>query len=278
MNCKNCGKSLSEIDKFCSECGAQVVNQRLTLKYLFTEFYQVFFSIDSNRPLLTFIDLFKKPEVVIGGYINGTRKKYINAFGYFTIAVTISSLFYFIAFRFYPDLFDGTFDFSQNNDAQKEFGKKLQSSVFDYQNLLFFAAIPLLAFMSWIVFYRNKYNYAEHLIINLYTYSQGSIVAIILYILTIWNKQLFNFIAIGVLFVQILIYAYVLKRLYQLTFLQLIKKTLLFIVILIPLYLIVIVITLFILYLLGDLNGFIDAEKGNQAIGYIASSAINCTS
>lgn len=278
MNCKNCGKSLSEIDKFCSKCGAQVVNQRLTLKYLFTEFYQVFFSIDSNRPLLTFIDLFKKPEVVIGGYINGTRKKYINAFGYFTIAVTISSLFYFIVFRFYPDLFDGTFDFSQNNDAQKEFGKKLQSSVFDYQNLLFFAAIPLLAFMSWIVFYRNKYNYAEHLIINLYTYSQSSIVAIILYILTVWNKQLFNFIAIGVLFVQILIYVYVLKRLYQLTFLQLIKKTLLFIVILISLYLIAIVITLFILYLLGDLNGFIDAEKGNQAIGYIASSAINCTS
>ena len=35
---------------------------------------------------------------------------------------------------------------------------------------------------------------------------------------------------------------------------------------------------IFILYLLGDLNGFIEAEKGNEAIGYIASSAINCTS
>lgn len=278
MKCKNCENSLLETDKFCNDCGAQVVKNRLTLKFLFNEFYRSFFSIDSNKPVLTFIDLFKRPEEVIGGYIEGVRKKYIHAFGYFTIAITISSLFYFFALKFYPDLFDGTFNFAQDNEAQKEFGKKLTTSVFDYQNLLFFAAIPLLAFLSWILFYKKKHNYAEHLIINLYVYSHCSIITILLYILTLWNKTLFDFVALSSFFIQIVLYAYVLKRLYALTLLQIIKKTVLFILILIPLYLIVIALAILFINLSGGMDAFILPKNGKQAVSYIASSAINWTS
>ncbi|WP_321540721.1 zinc-ribbon domain-containing protein [Flavobacterium piscinae] len=32
MNCKNCQKPLLLEDKFCSDCGAQVVTQKLTVK------------------------------------------------------------------------------------------------------------------------------------------------------------------------------------------------------------------------------------------------------
>lgn len=158
MACKNCNNVISEQDNFCNDCGAQIIKHRLTLKYLFSEFYQSFFSIDSNKPLRTFVDLFKKPEDVIGGYINGVRKEYVHAFGYFTIAVTITTLFYFVALKFFPNNFAGVLELVQIDRAQIEFGKKIQNSIFQYQTLFLFLSIPFLAMISWIVFF-NKRKY-----------------------------------------------------------------------------------------------------------------------
>ena len=116
----------------------------MTLKYLFNEFYNSFLSIDSSRPILTFVDLFKKPEAVIDGYINGVRKKYIHAFGYFTIAITFSSLFFFVFLKFFPDLLETTFSYNGNmNDAQKELNNSIMQKTFEYQSFIFFAAIQL---------------------------------------------------------------------------------------------------------------------------------------
>ena len=113
MKCKNCSELLTSKTNYCPECGAKAITHRLTLRYLLSEIYHAFFSIDSNKPVRTFIDLFKKPEEVIGGYIDGVRKKYIHAFGYFTIAVTFSSIFYFIFLKFFPETLDGMLMFQK---------------------------------------------------------------------------------------------------------------------------------------------------------------------
>ena len=68
MRCKNCQtKFLIESD-FCYNCGAKVIRNRLTLKNLLNDFSEQFLNYD-NKFLQTFIQLFKKPEVVIDGYI-----------------------------------------------------------------------------------------------------------------------------------------------------------------------------------------------------------------
>ena len=77
MNCKNCNKPLNAIQKFCDDCGAKIIQNRLTPKVLAAQVNEQFISID-NKFLRTFIDLFKNPEIVIDGYINGTRKKHID--------------------------------------------------------------------------------------------------------------------------------------------------------------------------------------------------------
>ncbi len=279
MVCKNCNKTLSEEDNFCRYCGAQVIVHRLTSKHIFSEFYHSFFSIDSNKPLLTFIDLFKKPEEVIGGYIQGVRKKYIHPFGYFTIAVTITTMFYFVALKFFPENFVGPIEMFQNSEVQKELGKKIQGVVFQYQTLVLFSIIPFLALLSWVVFWnRKKYNYAENLVINLYCYSHISIISIIITSMTIWKSELFGISTFSTFPLLFIYYCYTLKRLYRLTFWQLILKAGLFLILLIPLYLMLIIIGVILLYVSGNLQEFIDAERAKHAISYIVSSAINWTS
>lgn len=276
MSCKNCSQPLSQEDNYCNECGAKVINQRLTLKYFLSEFYYSFFNIDANKPVKTFIDLFKKPEEVIEGYINGTRKKYIHPFGYFTIAVTLYSLFYFICLRFFPEILDNAYSFQNNKGAEMELVRTFQRKVFDYQSFIFFASIPILAIISWVVFYnKKKYNYAEHLIINLYGYSQASIGSLILLLLTVWNETLFAITNIAAIFIQIIYFIYLLKRLFNLSAKQLLLKTLYFLLLFIPLYILVGFIVISIMMLTGSFDELIEAEKAKQGISYIASSFIN---
>jgi predicted amidophosphoribosyltransferase len=73
VDCKNCHKPLNDSQNFCDECGAKIIHNRLTPKVLLQQVNEQFLSID-NKLLRTFIDLFKKPDNVINGYINGTRK------------------------------------------------------------------------------------------------------------------------------------------------------------------------------------------------------------
>ncbi|WP_452601695.1 DUF3667 domain-containing protein [Pontimicrobium sp. MEBiC06410] len=99
MLCKNCKTSLNDDINFCYNCGAKVIRNKLTFKHVFEDFNEQFLNLD-NKFLQTFIALFITPEAVIGGYINGTRKKYINAINYFAIAITFSGLQVFVLRHF----------------------------------------------------------------------------------------------------------------------------------------------------------------------------------
>lgn len=65
MSCKNCQKSLVPEDKFCSNCGAQIVTQRLTVKKVIHEFSQRYLSFD-NKFLSTFKTMLVGGEWLFG--------------------------------------------------------------------------------------------------------------------------------------------------------------------------------------------------------------------
>lgn len=281
MICKNCKTHLKNDDKFCSNCGAKVIDHRITLKHLFHEAKESFYSLDTNKPLLTFLHLFNKPEEVIGGYINGVRKKYINAFGYFTIAVTLSSFFFFIFLKWYPNLMDFTVERAAMPNVSKE-QLELQTQVtktfFEYSSLMFFLTIPFTALISRIVFLKNKkYNYAEHLIINLYSYSHVSISTTLIYFLTIWNQTIFSIVSLFAIIIQITYYAYVLKRIYQLNAEQIILKTLLFLAILFVFMFVLIVLGIIIGYTTGFFDPIIEAAKAKKEAAYLINTALDWT-
>ncbi|MGJ8666743.1 MAG: DUF3667 domain-containing protein [Patiriisocius sp.] len=281
MNCKNCESELSENNNYCSECGAKVIDRRLTIGFFISELRENFFSIDSNRPLRTLIDLVFKPATVIDGYINGVRKKYLNPFGYFTLAITLSGIFYYVLNNFFPELLEATVNFGDRipTEEEKEAAKNTFSTIFEYQTFIFFLSVPIMALLSKLIFLKNKkYNYIEHLIINLYAYSTTSIILVSLYFLTFWNVHLYQIASFFGSFLLLGYYVYVLQQLYNLSALQTILKTILFLAILFTITIVIIVI----LYSTGALDKFIEQAieqaKQRKATAYIASSVINWTS
>lgn len=281
MNCKNCEKQLVNADNFCGGCGAKVIQNRLTVGIILDEMKQGFFNIDSSRPIRTFIDLFKRPEVVIDGYIKGTRKKFIHAFGYFTIAITLSGLFYFVAFKFFPEAMGEAFNFMNQSQEEVEAVRKIQKVMFEYQSAMFFAFIPFFALISWLVFFnKKKYNFAEHLVLNLYTYAQISICTVLLYFATVWNVGLFKYTMLLSMPLQIVIYTYVAKRVFSLNIKQTLIKTLYFLVIGGFFYILFSMVLFVILLLTGvvELNDFLPKKEAVDAVSYIASSVANWTS
>ena len=256
-NCKNCGHQIEQFN-FCPKCGAKKITKRITFKNLISEFSDRFLNLD-NSLLITFIHLFTKPEEVIDGYIHGLRKRYINAFGYFAISLTATSIYTFLTKSKMKELITSM--------AMNEKQMQIQQSAFDtiaqYQSIINFIFIPILAIISRIVFWNyKKYNLTEHFVIYLYSYSHiVTCVSALILPLILFSD---NFIMVSV--IQFSIYityiAYVLKRIYALSIKSIVLKTVLFFGVGIIIYIITVLITLIIFILTGQLD--LEAFKPKQ--------------
>lgn len=186
MNCKNCNKTLSDSQKFCDECGAKVIQNRLTPKVLATQVNEQFISID-NKFLRTFIDLFKKPDAVINGYIDGTRKKYIDVLQYFAIGLTIAGIQFFLIKTFFAEQLENPFQFTDPNMNNSEFSENYQKAMNDmmtggnnFQSIIYILMVPFSAIGTWVAYYYTglkRFNFTEHIIINLYYTAQTIIIS-----------------------------------------------------------------------------------------------------
>jgi len=246
MNCKNCQKSLRTDYTFCPDCGARVIRNRITVKNLWYDAVERFFNVD-NTFITTFTHLFTKPDAVIGGYISGVRKKYLNPISYFTIAVTMGGLFIFLSQEFFPDAMDfqfNTMDTSTEKDKfAVDFGKKFQDTLFKYQSLFYILTIPFLALVSKLIFFDKKqYNFSEHFVINIYGYAQLSICVNIIYIALMWNSKLLFYASMFNSLFQILYFTYVFKRIFQLKYKQALLRLLFFLIVLGVVFVIIVVV------------------------------------
>jgi hypothetical protein len=274
-NCKGCGAYMSLDQRFCNECGAKRMYNRLNWRVLFADFTDRFLNVENNF-LRTFIDLFKRPQDVIDGYINGVRKKYLSAFSYFAIAVTIAGFSAFILKNWFIDEIVATqagfFDGSEQADFQKEFQKDWFNMVMDYQSVVYFLSIPLMALISWVVFWnRKKYNLVEHTVIYLYGYSHIAIATVVLGLFFVWFQPIYQVWSFAVLFIQIFYLGYVLKKLFYLDWGGIILKTALFFLVLGVVFVGITLIAVIIggiLIAMGKLDGieFFEAIKQQEEI------------
>ncbi len=270
MICKNCKTLLKSDDNFCNSCGAKVIRKRLTIKNLFENFSEQFFNYD-NKVLRTFINLFKKPEDVIGGYISGTRKKYVNVISYFAIAITLSGLQIFIINKFFPE----SIDFSIFSTKESEvLSKNAYDFTSEYQSLLMMFTAPLYALISRIIFLKNKkYNYSEHLVIFMYILAQLSIIGVFLQVFSAILGISMGSASIPLFAFQIIYSAFCLKQLYSLSLKGILLKTLLlFLILFILLILYVIIFVIYIKVFHGGLQNFYESQN---TLGYIASFSKN---
>ncbi len=256
--CKNCNKDLNSENNFCDFCGAKVIKNRLTLKNLFEHFSETFLNYD-NKLLQTFITLFTKPETVIKGYIQGTRKKYVDVISYFAIGLTLSGFQMFVLNKFFPELMN--VDFLTQKGAE-DFQQKNMNFVQEYQSVIYMLIVPVYAVISKIIFFDyKKYNYTEHLVINMYLAAHLSIVSSILIIIVSLFGINFGIIGILLTFLQILFSTYCFKRIFNLSIKQILLKAILFLLITGVLFIIFIVLASIVMYYDGTLNAIIEAKK-----------------
>lgn len=236
MECSNCHRPLRTDDNFCPECGGKVIRNRLTLKNLLEELSQKFLNYD-NAFIRTFIQLFKHPEDVIGSYIKGIRKKYIDVVGYFAIGLTLSGIQIFILNKFFPHFLS----FDQLSAAENEKFQEVSTSFLkEYQSIIFMLSVPISASLSKITFWNYKTcNFTEHIVINMYASAHFAIISSGLTLLVApigANYLLFNIIF---LIAQIIYTTFVFKRLFKMGMGSVVKKLFLFIAVSILVYLLV---------------------------------------
>jgi len=256
MVCKNCKRLLPQQINYCNGCGAKVIRNRLTLRNLFEDFVYRYLNYD-NQFLRTFIHLFTKPEAVISSYIHGTRKKYVNVISYFAIALTLSGLQMFIINKFFPELMN------VENSAQQQmegFNNNNLAFIQEYQSIIAMLFVPIYALISKLVFFNyKKYNFTEHLVINMYLFGHITIVSSIVVILISFFGVNFIFYSLYVILpVQILYSAYGFKSLYNLSLGKIIIKTLFFCFILLVVFILLVMLTVLVLFLTGGFDGAIE--------------------
>lgn len=244
INCKNCGLEISENDNFCKECGAKIIKSRITIKSLFSNLV-VALGWDSNF-IITLRYLLYKPQVVLEEYIKGTRKKYANPFSFFAI-ITAISIFTFTQYseqfiQMYLDksiqstdiIGDTLTDNVNKANEVAMFGYKseneFQEAIINFQlkYYIFFAFLflPFYTLISFLVF-RKPYNFGEHLVINTYLQSITTFWSILLFLFSLLFG--INMFIAGIFILLFFYYCFAYKKLYKLTFGQLLLKILKFI-------------------------------------------------
>ncbi|SDS07405.1 DUF3667 domain-containing protein [Winogradskyella sediminis] len=261
MNCKNCHNTLRDTQKFCDECGAKVIYNRLKPKIIAQQINEQFISID-NKFLLTFIDLFKTPETVIVGYIDGTRKKYIDVLQYFAIALTLAGIQVFLINTFFKDALNFNADFVHGlgnlPENQRHPMADFNSDFFTkYQGLIYILGVPVSALATWLVYFmfeNKRFNFTEHLVINLYYSAQ-------IIILTAFFSILFLVTGINYLIVSTILglptfiyLAYVLKKIFKEDFWNTFAKFLVVMFLYFIIYFVIIIVVFAVLFISGYLN------------------------
>ncbi|MCB0383214.1 MAG: DUF3667 domain-containing protein [Psychroserpens sp.] len=222
MNCKNCNTALSNLINYCPECGAKIIKKRLTFRNISAEINEQFFNID-NKFLQTFIHLFSQPEGVINGFIDGTRKKYVNVIQYFAISLTLVGIQVFLMNTFFKEAMEldpNMFGPMMNPEANENnpFKNIKYEDYNNYQSVFYVLSVPFSAISTWLAYWVvgvRHYNFTEHLVINLYYSAQVIIINAFLTILLLCFEIDFMLISVINSAIILVYFFYVLKRVFN---------------------------------------------------------------
>lgn len=241
MNCKTCDYTLISNSRFCSNCGAKIVDERLSLKGTWEEFIGPFFSWDNNF-WRTFFGLFKNPKDVLEAYISGARKKYFHPFSYIILYATIAVFFYkFFPMEYIMEYSEGiSKGYNTSNGSTKVPTidmKSFMQSLMGYYNFLVLLLLPVYALTSYIIYHKKGHNFFEHLVFNSYIQTNLGFVSLVLQVLLVSMLGMtFQTYAFLFMLVFILFTLYILKKLYNQNLKQTIFSGIKYILLFIGLY------------------------------------------
>ncbi len=181
MICKSCNSRF--YGKFCSNCGSPSEQERITLKQFAEE---VLHSLTSfhQKTLKTIKTCIIKPELVVIQYITGIRNTYFNPVNFYFLTMASSAFF--------------TYRYDLHGPRSVETSTKLpyelihlNNFLYEYFTFFFTLVLPVFSVFSYLSFKRKKYNYAEHLFLNVIFFGIGNFIylALVPILILLGNQQ-----------------------------------------------------------------------------------------
>lgn len=186
-NCLNCNAGLEPDQRFCSQCGQQAVIHRFSVPHFLHEFFHAFTHTDKGIFHLLG-SLATRPGTTAREYIKGRRKSYFNPFTFFLIVMGIYVLVgaYFTKPEPARQPDQQVLAHIPTEEGRLKYtgmfirGNKVQQFMSHKANIVAMVAVPLIALVSWLFFYRRRYNYAENLTANMMFVVFSNLVFVIL--------------------------------------------------------------------------------------------------
>lgn len=159
--CKSCG--FSGTGNYCNQCGQSFKTKRISIKELLRELFR-FFTHAEKGFLYTLKQLIIAPGRMQLTYIEGKRNIHQKPFSMFLMCATITALFRYWIF----------------NAVTKYYHTDITSEVrffHEYMVITFIALIPVYVLITYLLFYKSGYNYAEVGVMMLYAISVCFLIA-----------------------------------------------------------------------------------------------------
>jgi len=152
-SCTNCG--VMGAGKYCNNCGNNFTVKRITTPGILHDVFHFFTHLDKGFGY-TLKQLIVAPGTMQREYIEGQRSKHQKPFSMFFICASVTALV-----RYWIDLSLTSYYHSANAGETNFFHQ--------YMVLMHSLLLPLYALVTFLIFYKSKYNYAEIAVFLLYT-------------------------------------------------------------------------------------------------------------
>jgi Protein of unknown function (DUF3667) len=193
-NCKNCNINFN--GNFCSNCGQAANTNEINFKSILHEIEHGLLHIDKGM-LYTTKELFHRPGHTIREYLEGKRIKHFKPIAYVLILSTIYVLL--TKFSHKTTLIEKVFVVIANGQAEKSGGKLNFLIVFldwmkNHYSYTTLIILPIISLASYLSFFKTKYNYFQHLILNSFIAGQRTVVFLLIFpfIYFIQDKEIIN--------------------------------------------------------------------------------------
>lgn len=192
-HCLNCTGFLTEKAKFCPSCGQKADIHRLSIGHIVHDGIHFFLHADKSFFTLAKM-LATKTGLVAREFIEGKRKRYFPPLNFFLIVIGLMVL----AMSLFPPLQKEN---KENNQMIQAVSARITDPVKKakflslikrqqnvaiytqkYSNIFAMCALPLISLIFYLFYKRNKYNYAEHVIANLYSVGFTSLIMAFVFI------------------------------------------------------------------------------------------------
>ena len=247
--CKTCGNN--NMNKFCPDCGQKLLAERITIKSISKNAFHSIFNLEQGF-FYTIKELILQPCELINNYLNGATKKYHNPIGLSIFLMTISVVVMAL-------LIDGEAYVDSIVDQMRtmmtQMGVPFDEDVFrktmkimqNFYTVLPLIFIPGFALFAKLFFSSKKMNFAEHMLVFIYSSCIMALIGIFTNILYAIFPSLLEYMMIFSFPIWIFSLYYVIRSFYKQSHLKsIIYGTLIFILAYISFLLVSVLLGLFI--------------------------------